>query len=180
MQWDYNLSKLQLRQLADQDETAFLNWVQDWKSEDPMWATFAWKPGMTHQEHLSELENQKDKSKIAKDRVPATMFYGFVENIIVGRLNIRHELNEHLIQRGGHLGYAVCPKYRKLGYATQMFRLGIQKCDDLGLKDILITCADQNVASWRVIEKFGGTLENRIHDEKENQFVRRYWLKIAQ
>lgn len=174
------MSKLQLRQLADQDEVAFLKWVQDWKDEDPLWATFAWKPGMTHQDHLAELENQKDKTKIAKDRVPATMFYGFVENTIVGRINIRHELNDHLLQRGGHLGYAVSPKFRKQGYATQMFRLGLQKCRDLGLSEILITCTDENVASWRVIEKFGSQLENRILDDEDKKLVRRYWLKPEQ
>ncbi len=170
---------LTLRELAINDEKAFLSGLEDWKYEELSWYTFSWKPGMSHAEHLADLENFKDKSKVPKHFVAATMLYAFVDGQIVGRLNIRHELNENLLFRGGHIGYAVSPLHRNKGYATEIFRQGIGFCQKLGFKKLLVTCADQNIHSWKVIEKFGAVLENKILDEEKNEYVRRYWVDIT-
>ncbi len=174
-----SLDHLKLRELGPDDEPAFLEWVGNWKSEDLAWATFAWEPGMSHATHLQKLDDQKHKSKIPANRVPSTMLYGFLGDRITGRFNIRHELNEFLLNRGGHVGYAVSPRFRKQGIATEMFRQGMVFCQSLGLSRILITCLDQNRASWLTIEKFGGALENRISDPETGDFVRRYWLNVT-
>nr|WP_295902684.1 GNAT family N-acetyltransferase [uncultured Bdellovibrio sp.] len=168
-----------LRELTKQDEAAFLRGVEDWKGEDLTWYTFEWKPGMSHEEHLQILENAKDANKIPPNRVPSSMLYAFVGGEIVGRLNIRHSLNAYLLERGGHVGYAVSPRHRQKGYASEIFRQGLQYCQKLGIEKLLITCADHNVPSWRIIEKFGGFLENRIFDDKKSEFVRRYWIDLA-
>lgn len=165
-----------LRELTDQDENSFLNWVEQWTEDDLGWATFTWEPGMPHAEHLQKLQDKKDKSKIPSNRVPDTMLYAFLDNEIVGRLSIRHELNDHLLERGGHLGYAVSPKHRKNGFASEIVRQGLVACQKLGLDRVLITCGDTNIASWKIIEKFGGSMENRIFDMEDNELVRRYWL----
>ncbi len=173
-----NIEKIILRELQSQDEISFLNWLNDWQGENSSWATFAWEPGMSHQDHLQRLFDQKDKNKIPSDRVPSTMLYAFVDSEIVGRLNIRHELNTNLMQRGGHVGYAVNPKHRKKGYASEIFRQGLFFCKTLGLNKILVTCGNHNVPSWKIIEKFCGSLENRIFDPSEKELIRRYWLIV--
>lgn len=167
---------LSLRELTEHDEAAFLRGLEEWNNADISWYSFAWQPGMPHAGHLQILKDQKDKSKLPSDRVPSTMFYGFVDGAIVGRFNVRHELNDSLLERGGHVGYAVNPSQRRNGLATQMVDQGLEQCRRLGLRRILLTCADQNVASWKIIEKFGGSFENRIFDLKANKFVRRYWI----
>ena len=172
------MNGLTLRELEPHDEQAFLAGYNDWKDDDLSWYTFAWKPGMSHQEHLQILKDQKDKTKIPKNRVPGTMLYGFVHGEIIGRFNIRHELNPHLLERGGNVGYAVAARHRKKGYASEMFRLGKAYCKQLSLQKILITCADQNIASWKIIEKFGGQLENKIFDSEEKEWIRRYWMQL--
>ncbi|MFN3696609.1 MAG: GNAT family N-acetyltransferase [Pseudobdellovibrio sp.] len=168
-----------LRELTSRDEQPFLKWVNDWKNESLSWATFAWKPGMSHAEHLQILQDQKDKSKIPAHLVPSTMLYAFVNDDIVGRFNIRHELNDNLLQRGGHIGYAVSPHHRKKGHATEIFRLGMQHCLELGLNRVLITCSDENVPSWKIIEKFHGDLENKVFDQDKAEYIRRYWLDVG-
>lgn len=179
MKDEFNPRHLVLRELEKDDERAFLKWVDDWKNEDPAWATFAWAPGMSHSDHLQKLEDQKHQSRIQANRVPSTMLYGFLDKQIVGRFNIRHSLNDFLLHRGGHVGYAVSPRFRKRGFATAMFRQGMVSCQALGLSRILITCGNDNVASWRTIEKFGGSLENRISDGESGEIVRRYWLEVS-
>ena len=172
------IKPLILRELTVNDEKAFLAGLENWKNEELSWYTFSWKPGMSHAEHLADLEKFKDKSKVPKDFVPATTLYAFVDGQIVGRLNIRYELNENLLFRGGNIGYAVSPLHRNKGYATEIFRQGIQFSQKLGLKKLLVTCADQNIHSWKVIEKFSAVLENKIFDEEEDEYVRRYWVDL--
>jgi predicted acetyltransferase/8-oxo-dGTP pyrophosphatase MutT (NUDIX family) len=170
------MKDLILRELSPDDEQAFLKSFEDWRGEDLTWLSFAWKPGMSHSEHLRHLQENKDRKYLPSNRVPSTMLYGFVNGEIVGRINIRHELNDYLLKRGGHIGYAVSPRFRKMGYATEMMRQGLSFCQSLGLEKILITCDDKNLPSCRIIEKFYGSLENRFFDQKENLFVRRYWI----
>jgi predicted acetyltransferase len=98
---------------------------------------------------------------------------------IVGYIHIRHHLNENLNLHSGHIGYAIAPKYRRQGYATQLMNLALAYCrDHLGLKRILITCSDANAPSIRIIEKVGGILENKVPDLDQQLLIRRYWLEI--
>ena len=49
------MEELEIRQLGPEDEAAFLAGVESWAGEEPDWDTFAWKEGMSHQEHLKSL-----------------------------------------------------------------------------------------------------------------------------
>jgi len=50
--------------------------------------------------------------------VPSTFLFAFDASRIIGRVSIRHELNEFLLRVGGHIGYVVVPEFRRQGYAT--------------------------------------------------------------
>jgi predicted acetyltransferase/8-oxo-dGTP pyrophosphatase MutT (NUDIX family) len=171
--------KLVLRELTARDEGAFLRGFECWRDEDPDWYSFVWRPGMSHSDHLSILEAQKDRGQLQPGRVPSSMLYGFVDGEIVGRISIRHELNDSLLGRGGHVGYAVSPHHRGLGYGRQILNEGLAYCRELGLQKILITCGDDNLPSRRLIEGSGGSLENRIEDPANGQSVRRYWIDFS-
>jgi predicted acetyltransferase len=168
-----------LRELTPQDEAAFLKGANEWALEELTWYSFEWKPGVPYGDMLRKLEDNKAGKNLPSHFVPSTMLYAFDDrNEIVGRLNIRHSLNENLTQRGGHIGYAVAEKYRGKGYAKEILKQGLSYCKTLELQDLLLTCADTNIPSWKVIEHFGGRLENKIFDSESKETVRRYWLKL--
>jgi predicted acetyltransferase len=169
-----------LRELTKNDETAFLVGLKDWDEHDLSWYTFIWKKGMSFQEHLEILKNNSLGLNLEKRWVPSTMLYGFIGQVIVGRVHIRHFLNEELThrKRWGHIGYSVSPRFRQKGYATEMVRQAIPFCRKIGIKDLLITCADNNEASWKIIEKYNGTLEDRVWDDVDKEIIRRYWIKL--
>jgi predicted acetyltransferase len=168
-----------VRELTVFDESAFLKGAKEWAPEDLTWYSFDWKPGVAFNDHLERLRKNKANIDVPPQFVPSTMLYGFVDGQIVGRISIRHRLNENLKQRGGHVGYAIAERFRKNGYATELMRAGLQYCrTELGLKEVLVTCADDNVASWKIIEKFGGTLEARVLDSNEDEMMRRYSIPL--
>ena len=122
-----------------------------------------YQEGMSFGRYLEVLDEQQRGVDLASDHVPATFLFAFVGERIVGRVTIRHTLNEALARVGGHIGYVVVPEFRGRGYATVLLRLalGIAR-DTLGLDRVLVTCDDDNVGSIRTIERNGGTLENVV------------------
>ena len=112
--------------------------------------------------------------------VPCTFLFAFSEGgELVGRVSIRHTLNEHLSREGGHVGYGVLPQHRRRGYAREILRLALFRCRDLGLARVLVTCDDENEGSWRVIEANGGALEGRAPRASGGGLYRRYWVELG-
>ncbi len=112
--------------------------------------------------------------------VPASTFFVIrqEDNRIVGMINIRHELSEYLLQQGGHIGYGIRPTERKKGYATQTLYLGLEKCEELGIDKVLLTCDKDNLGSAKTIQNNYGILENEFYDEREDETFQRYWIDV--
>ena len=94
--------------------------------------------------------------------VPATMLWAVDGCRWLGRVSVRHELNDHLIRFGGHIGYAVRPSVRRRGIATTLLRVGLGVLNGIGVGEALILCAEDNEGSRRVIETVGGELEKVV------------------
>ena len=92
--------------------------------------------------------------------VPYTELWFVNGPVYIGTLVIRHRLTSDLRREGGHIGYHVVPAHRRRGHATAMLAAGCVRCRDRGMRRLLITCAEDNIGSRRVIEANGGTLAN--------------------
>lgn len=110
-------------------------------------------------------------------RVPAAFLVAWVGDLLVGRASIRFELNEYLAEAGGHIGYAVLPEHRRRGHATEILRQSLVIARAGGVRDVLVTCAVDNVGSRAVIERCGGEFESTVHDPQEDVEKRRYWIR---
>ena len=111
--------------------------------------------------------------RVPPELVASTTRWVAVDGRLVGFLSVRHELNEFLLELGGHIGYAIRPLERGHGYATAATALALEECRRLGMDRVLITCDDTNVASATVIERNGGLLED-VRGVK-----RRYWVDLS-
>ncbi|MGL6106150.1 GNAT family N-acetyltransferase [Romboutsia sp.] len=111
--------------------------------------------------------------------VPYTIFYALDidTNNIVGQASVRHELNDYLNFRGGHIGYYVCPNQRKKGFGTEMLNEALRFCKELNLNKVLVTCDETNIGSNKIILNNYGILDSKDIDSDGVNF-NRYWINI--
>lgn len=86
------------------------------------------------------------------------MYLCFDEAKLIGLLNIRYELPKALSEKYGDVGYGVRPSERKKGYATAMLRYALSICKEKGMKQAILGCYKDNLASAATIKKNGGVL----------------------
>lgn len=124
---------------------------------------------------------QDKKENNPAGMVPVTQYLCIrtSDDVLVGMIDIRHELNDYLASYGGHIGYSIHPNERNKGYAKRQLQLALKKVTELGLEKVLITCADTNIASKKVIEASGGVYEDTRFDPTDNTHTLRYWITIS-
>ena len=167
---------LLLRLPTPDEEQEFLRAHRATSPEVPTFLHY-YTEGMPFSTYLEVLAERARGEHLPPDHVPSTFLFAFVEARIVGRVSIRHSLNDFLERAGGHIGYVVVPEFRRRGYATTMLRLSVEIArDQLGINRILVTCDDDNVGSIRTIEKNRGVLENIISGPDLEKPKRRYWI----
>lgn len=111
-------------------------------------------------------------------KVPSTQYLALDENEhLVGMVNLRHCLNDYLLEFGGHIGYSVRPADRKNGYAIQMLKLALDEAKALGIDRVRIACDRYNIASAKTIQANGGVLDGERYDPQDSTLTQRYWIK---
>lgn len=119
-----------------------------------------------------------EKVEESKTKVPTSLYFllDTTENIFIGAVIIRLALTKLLLERGGHIADGIRPSKRNKGYGNILVSLTVQKCKELGIKEILMVCDKENIASKKTIIKNNGVLENEI--TIDNKIIERYWIKI--
>lgn len=107
-----------------------------------------------------------------------TVYWGLLDAEIVGRIAVRHTLNDFLERLGGHIGYIVRPSHRGKGLAAEMLRqvLNTEKARAIGR--LLVTCDEENIASEKTIVKNGGVFESVIDNEPGFPRKKRFWIDL--
>jgi predicted acetyltransferase len=131
------------------------------------------------EEFLSRVEEDRGGDWL-DDRVPQTYYWYVQDGRILGRIRLRHQLNDRLRKEGGHIGYDVRPSEWGKGHATRMLQRMLEIARSEGLHRVLLTCDEANVGSARVIEKCGGVLQDTIVSPRSGKPHRRYWIDLSQ
>lgn len=129
------------------------------------------------------IRNYREGIGLAEGYVPATYLWFVDQGEFIGEVSIRHELTESLLYFGGHIGYGIRVKRWKQGYATILLQQALEyACKTIKLDKVLITCNDNNVGSYKVIEKNGGILQDKIINiiNGNERLTRRYWIDCKQ
>ena len=132
-----------------------------------------------YQGWLDKLE--QDRRCIPNEqRVPAETYYLVREedNKIIGMINIRLVLNDHLRKCGGHIGYGIRPSERQKGYNKINLYLALLRCQELGIKEVILDCDSDNLASSRTMEALGGVKIDEYYSEQEQCLAWRYIINV--
>ena len=129
--------------------------------------------------YISELNRRS--SNPPANFVTGDVYWAIQNNVVVGRVALRHELNASLANTGGHVGYIVRPSSRRQGIATEMLRLILmtEKCE--AIERLLVTCDADNLASKKTIEKNGGVYGGYFKgtDCEKPVHKNHYWINLA-
>lgn len=107
--------------------------------------------------------------------VPATQFVSFDDSgRALGFLYLRLRLSDNLLNKGGHIGYSIRPSERRRRLAEEQLHLGLLEAKKKNIKQVLVTCRTDNIASRKVILTNGGILG----DARES--VERYWVNSGE
>jgi predicted acetyltransferase len=135
-----------------------------------------WDPDLRWGNYVERMGNIRRGRGLDEGRVPATFLFAEEDGELVGRVSIRHELNDFLRREGGHIGYAVRPGNRRRGFATEILQQALIIARAEGVDQVLVICHDDNVASAATIERCGGELAD-LGVDSDGHAIRRYWIR---
>ena len=128
---------------------------------------------------VCDLRKDPMTCKDAGVAVPSTSYIAVrvSDNRVVGIIDLRHHIDHPILGSwGGHCGYTVRPSERGKGYAREMLRLNIQNAFDMGIKKMMVTCQEGNLASEKTIGDNGGVYENTI--DVDGTYIKRFWIDV--
>ena len=98
-----------------------------------------------------------EKKEGGRVNLPYYYYEILVGGVSVGKISIRIGDNFHTYYNG-HIGYEINEEARGHGYVRRACELVLSVARAHGMSQIYVTCAENNSASYRTIEKLGGSL----------------------
>lgn len=129
-------------------------------------------------DYFLQTENERLGINLKPDRVCHSVFWLIDDDRYIGSFDLRHSLTPYLKNIGGHIAYQIRPSEYRKGYAYAGLQLCLKKAAELGLSKVLLTCKENNAASYGVMHKAmitTGGVENTPYND--NGIInKRVWL----
>lgn len=156
----------------------YMDFYEEWKASGESIVPWVVSREPSDFEGMLQFLRQNETGEgIPEDWVPSSTYWLVTENKrVIGAVNIRHRLNEKLLQSGGHIGYGIRPSERQKGHASLLLSLALEKAKELGITKALVVCDDWNVPSEKTILKNGGVPDASFTEEDGN-IVKRFWIE---
>ena len=127
---------------------------------------------------VARVRRLEDPANVPPEFVQQTTYWLVEGDTYLGRISIRHELNDSLLFEGGNIGYDIRPSARGKGLGTRQLALALPRAREIGLTRALLTCDWDNVRSARVIEANGGVFQDEVPVTGKDRINRRYWIEL--
>ncbi len=156
-----------------QYEESFREGLEEFEAED---AKGFWDIGKKAIDDIKSYIHTSQKYEkgidLPKNWASASTYWLMDEDEFVGTIIIIQQKKE-----GGNIGYYIRPSMRQKGYGKKILELSLPKAKELGIKKVLITCDEDNVASRKIIEQNGGIYEGPA--ELNGIPICRYWIDLV-
>jgi predicted acetyltransferase len=133
---------------------------------------------LTLPDYIQKCIEMTDVKKVQPGHVPQTTFWVVDDKgEAIGIVRMRHHLNDRLKERGGHLGFYIRRDKRGNGYGKEALRQALMELRKMGERRALLTTDVDNMASRKIIETNGGTMESLGQGVDGKNFAR-YWIDL--
>ena len=152
-----------------------LNMAMDWLEYEMFQDIPVKEPGSTNLCHglpfevfKSYLESQMARKyqAVSYFDTPTVMYLLYADEIPVGYIGIRTQIDENWKIWSGNIYYTVRSSCRGRGYGKQMLKLALEECRRMGMEKIYTNASAGNIASARVIEANGGMFLEEIQGSR--------------
>lgn len=106
------------------------------------------------------------KHKGDDELLPFYYYDILVRSESVGKISIRIGSNYHSYFNG-NIGYEINEIFRGNNYALKACKLVLQVAKAHGMNDLILTCDESNIASFKTIEKLGAQLIEIVKPPKD-------------
>lgn len=171
---------LYLREPLEKDEKLLENLIGEIVGNGEKIIPYALSYGCEkYSDYLKKVRDYEKGINLPEETVPCSVYFLFneSESKILGCIAVRHKLNEALAFSGGNIGYLTAPSERGKGYGKEMLRLALDKCRQIGLKRVLLTCDKNNTASSGVMKANGAIFSEEFVNE-DGTLRERYWIEL--
>ncbi len=161
----------------DITKETYMDYIDEWRTQDEFLIPSTLN--QTYEEFCALIESEKNLTKIdlSLGRVPNETYFLLEDNgYIIGAVNLRYEMTEELLKKGGHVSFGIRPAMRNNGYAFIMLKLAFNILRPKGMTRILITCTRGNKPCQVAMKKVGAKLENSY--ESDGKVIDRYWVNL--
>lgn len=111
------------------------------------------------------LANAKGE-ELPEGYVPASVYFLWNDDEIVGVFHFRHYLCDSLRKHGGHIGYIIIKEHRNKGYATKGLELLLNEVrDKIPEDEVWLDARKDNLASQKVMLKNGAYITGEFTDD---------------
>ena len=166
---------LKFPELEDKDK--WMDYLDEYHKNNPKASPLGYKDSFIYEKWVESVKKSHAGIDLEEGRVPSSMYFVMDDDRIVGTLSIRHNLNTSMLSKyGGHIGYGVRHSERRKGYATTLLNLALEKCKELGLDRVMVSCKEDNMGSARTIENNCGELEEYVEDN--GMIFKKYWINV--
>lgn len=173
------MQELILRFPSLEDKDKWLEYYAEFLQDDINADPLNYSHYKTYEEFLIEIGKEECLLHSTKKTIPTSYYLLMSSDKIIGHIFIHHFIDLNVLSDyEGNIGYAIRPKERNKGYGTIMLKLALEKCRDLNIHEVLITCEKDNLASAKVIEKNHGELLEQIYIPLENSIFKKYKITL--
>ncbi|PKK85656.1 MAG: hypothetical protein CVV63_04990 [Tenericutes bacterium HGW-Tenericutes-8] len=100
------------------------------------------------------------------------------EDEIIGFLNLRHYLNEVMLNTKGHIVYGVKPSARSEKVEKEILKIALEESKEIGIKEIKLVCNKANTSLCKFVLEMGGHLEGEGYNDVDRFHTHRYLFHL--
>lgn len=162
-----------------EDKKQWLKYYQEFKKSDQTSDPLNYSKYKSYEDFLISIGKEECLIKSTSKIVPTSTYLLLDGKKIIGHIFIHHTLDlKFLKDYEGNIGYAIRPRMRNKGYGTKMLALALEKCRELNMPEVFISCVKENIASSKIIERNKGKLLYETYIPEENAIIKKYKITL--